>query len=182
MKNHKHLILIFFLLLQFPLTLLSQSKLHYIDKPSVAKPYKSVKAVVLLADHDEVIGKFTDEFVNNVASAFEAKGIEVQKNLIYSDIDPDITVQRLDSIIQNYNPEGIILLSVIGSGIMKAQTIGNLRPCLVFDFQYSYRGDGTDSYVHMFMTHISIDSQKLDLAEPFASEELLKKMVKKKVL
>jgi hypothetical protein len=181
MREVNQLLLIVLLFLQFPLILLSQNKLHYIEKPTVAQRYKSVRAIYIGAEKDSIIGKFTTEFVNNLSSAFETNGIEVHKNFRTANADPDLAGKRLDSILQNYDPNGIIILRIMGSGIMKKQLFGRIRSCFIFEFQYSYRENDTEKFVHMYMTRICVDIKKIDFAEPSTSEELLKQMIKKKV-
>ncbi|MBK9358752.1 MAG: hypothetical protein IPN08_15450 [Bacteroidales bacterium] len=179
MRKVNHLILL--LLLLFPVTLISQNKLYFIDKPTVAKRYKSVKAIYIVAEKDSNIGKFTTEFVNNLSSAFETKGIEVHKNFRTAYADPNLAGNRLDSILQNYDPNGIVILSFIGTSIMKTQIFGHLRPCYIFEFQYSYRENDSENFVHMYMTRFAVDIEKIDFAEPSTNDELIKQMTKKKV-
>jgi len=181
MREVNQLLLIVLLLFLFPVDIAAQNKLYYIDKPTVAQRYKDVKAIYMGAERDSIIGKFTTEFVNNISLAFESKGIEVHRNFRTAYVDPLLAGNRLDSILQNYDPNGIIILKIIGSGIMKTRTFGHLRPCFIFDFQYSYRENDDENFVHIYMTRISVDMEKIDFAEPSTSEELLKQMKKKKI-
>ena len=180
-RNLRLLITILALIVSYTISY-SQSDLYYIEKPSVAKHKGPIRDALILTEMDSIVGEFTSSFVTILSS--ELKELGIQSHIVYKTPEDvfGAAANTVDTILANYDPNGIILLTLKGSSIGKTSAFSPVVPCWVYDFQFSYRIDDEQKYIQLFATEIIIDMKGINKVGSAIAEDILKKMRRKKIL
>jgi len=165
-----------------------QDKLYVIDTPKIVNPYKHFDRVLFLFEKDKNIGKFTTDFIDNFSNQYESKGMQTIK-AFKTPKDSKRKDKRkkfpkkVDSALQYFNPNGLIILQFIDGGITTKFEIGGCpRTFFRFQFEYTYRINDIEPFVQMYMTRLIVDQENIDNLGLIVSDAIIEELRRKKIM